>query len=525
MPFACEDCGEMGARMNALFEIRLCVECSKSAKYKLICKSKAQSVYLLSKTDFNTILPNPPKEYLVKNPHYKSGPPMTLYLETEIQQLFLSKYNELITNILIILNPLDNIENTIDLVKNYFEEKKNSKKQEKYDKILSKYYIGDESELPKWVQEQLFDVKSGAEYERIISSYFRFINLCELLKKENLYKYIDHKISHEYIYQTDTQIKIQHVPIILRYILHKKKQMIEVVNKNNIDKSKYSKEISQYINSFDPDIELTFNPIVKTISNDLDTLIEYINRREKSDKERKSRTKELTDKLKIRGLVLRSDSVLCSNYIGGSNEYTPDEIVDIMEQMEWFFTNTKYSIYSKDYDNKQYQLNKSSWYDYEDRQFNRRYYDDDDDYDYDLDDSDDYDYESKEKAKQDYNKTKSEYVKNKCLKEWILNGKKGIYPKSLIPKIDQLEKELEEEKNKPIIIKQQKQTCTKSKINTCTKSKTNTQTQSQIHKTPKTHPCSNSECSNIHSLQCINKMCRSCCDGNECNIHMYKIKQ
>jgi hypothetical protein len=66
------------------------------------------------------------------------------------------------------------------------------------------------------------------------------------------------------------------------------------------------------------------------------------------------------EKLKLRGLVLRSDSILCYNFISGNNEYTCDEVVDIMEQMEWFFTNTPYSTYSEQYDNERYESIKSS---------------------------------------------------------------------------------------------------------------------------------------------------------------------
>lgn len=279
MPFACEDCKEMGARMNPLFEIRLCVKCSKSQKYKLICKSKALTQYLLTNTYFANC-PIPLQEYLVKNPHYKSGPPMTLYLETQIQQLFISKYDNLITNILMIPFPLDNIEKTITSIVNYFEEKKNSKKQEKYNKILSKYNIGDEDELPKWVKNELNKAKSVAEYKRIISGYFIFEELYKLLKKENLLKYIDLKVCHEYIYQTNKQINLFQIPIIIRFMLEKKRLIVKSIQEHNINKSKYSQEISQYINSYDWD--LTFNPIVKTISNDLDTLIEFINEKEKA---------------------------------------------------------------------------------------------------------------------------------------------------------------------------------------------------------------------------------------------------
>lgn len=196
--------------------------------------------------------------------------------------------------------------------------------------------------------------------------------------------------------------------------------------------------------------------------------------------------------------------MLCSNYIGGSVEYTCDELIDIMEQMNWFFTKTNYSSYSKQYDNERYEARKSSYYDYGYRYGetlhyygSRKYY-----YDSDSDDSDDSDYyESREREKQEYNKRKSEYVKKRCLKEWIGNGKRGTYPQCLIPLIEQVEKEMEKEKNQPKQPKQQK-----------------------ILNTSKTNPCSNPSCLNIHSLACANKMCRICCNGVGCEIHKKSIK-
>lgn len=485
MPFICEDCGEIGARMNTLFGIRLCVECSKSIKYKLMCKSKVLSEYLLTKTDLDSD-PNPPQEYLVKNPHYKSGPPMVLYLEIEIQRVFLSKYDNLINNILMIQNPLSNMKNTINFIMDYFKEQKHTKQKAKYNKILIKYNVGSEIDLPNWVQIKLQDAKSVAEYERIVSSYFRFIELHKLLKKENLSKYIDHQICHEYIYQNNKQIILYQIPIIIKFMLEKKRLMVKAIKEHNINKSKYAYEISQYINSYD------LNPVKKTIQNDLDMLIEYINKIENVDNERKLRTRELTEKLKLRGLALRSDSVLCSNYITGSLEYTCDEIVDIMEQMDWFFTNTKYSIYSKQYDNEQYQARKYFQYD----SYNSyNSYDSNDSYD--SDDSDDsYYYKSMEKIKIKYNKRKSEYVKKKCLEEWIINGKKGSYPKSLNPQIEKIEKELLEKKNPQ-----------------------KNQQKNQQKNSHTDHPCSNSKCLNIYSIQCANKMCKKCCNSIGCEIH------
>lgn len=536
MPYECEECGKLGARLNSLFDIRLCVDCVSSSKYKLICKSKALSKYLLTKADlenFEELL----EEYLVKNPHYKSGPPMTLYLESEIQKIFLSKYYEVIKKIfnkfiLDNVNDCDYIQNEIidkiknsdldelnldhiikvlnnkmDLiinnVSNYLKEQKNMSKEDKFYKILDKYNIVNIVDLPKWVQIELNESKSIAEYERILSSYFRFVKLHKLLKKEKLVEYLDHKICHDYIYQKDKRIILEQIPYIIKFMLEKKKLFKEEIKKNKINISKYSYIISKFINSYESEIELISNAHNKnkTIENDLDTLIEYINKNENEIKQKKIRKKELETKLELRNLVLRSDSVLCSNYIEGSNEYTSDEIVDIMEQMNWFFNNTKYSQYSKQYDDEQYEKKKFNWYDHNDIYYHksRKYYDSYSDSDFDSD----Y-YESEKMSRQNYNKIKSEYVKKKCLKEWILNGKKGIFPQSLIPLIEQIENEINDEKIKQKIKPQPNMI------------KKNLQ---------KKNPCSNPKCCNIYSSSCKNKMCKICCNGIECEMHKYKLVQ
>jgi len=444
MPYACEDCGEQGGRMNSMFEIRLCQACSTLPKYKLICKSKALNQYVLTQTDLDSH-PIPPEEYRVKNPHYRSGPPMTLYKQIEIEQVFLSKYDNLITQLVLQDQelPSQTPKQIAEIINDYLREQKYLKKQQKYYKILDKYNIRDEQDLPDWVQDKLREAKSGAEYERVICGYLRFVKLYKLMKQEKLSKYIDHKVCHDFIYQIDKTIKLEQIPSIIRFMLNKKNLISHAVKTYKINISKYSREISQYINSFEHEL----NP--KSISNDLYTLIEYINRNEDDDNQKNLRTKELREKLKLRGLELRTDSVMCSNYIGGRDEYTCDELVDIMEQMNWFFTKTNYSAYSKQYDNERYEETKSSYYDYgygETRNYysSRKYYYDSDDSDY---------YESREREKQKYNKRKSEYVKKQCLKEWIVNGKRGTYPQCLIPLIEQVEKEMEKENNKP---KQQK---------------------------------------------------------------------
>lgn len=174
MPFACEDCGVMGARMNSIFKIRLCVKCLGSLKYRLMSKSRALNEYTLTQTDVDNY-PIPLKKYLVNNPHYKLGPPMTLYYLTQIEQVFLFKHNDLIVK-LSILEPFSNIEQTAKIIKDYHKEQKYMKKQQKNYKILDKYNIKLEEDLPVCIQEKLMKINNVKEYEHIISNYVRLTN-------------------------------------------------------------------------------------------------------------------------------------------------------------------------------------------------------------------------------------------------------------------------------------------------------------------------------------------------------------
>lgn len=270
MPYECEECGTIGARKNLIFEIRLCSNCHKLNKYKLICKSKVFSIYKLTQYDL-LCYPIKLTEYLVNNPYYKSGPPMTLYLFTQIIEIFISKYKDLLKNILNIQEPLNNLEMTIEILNDYFKEQKYLKKQEKYYKILDKYNIKIDKNLPLWVQNKLNLANSSLEYKNIITSYIRFKNLYKLMKKEKLFEFIDHQICHKFIYQTDKTIKLIHIPKIIRFLLNKKKLVKQALKNNKINYKKYRTYINNYINTYESNI------IEKTIYNDLETLINYIN--------------------------------------------------------------------------------------------------------------------------------------------------------------------------------------------------------------------------------------------------------
>jgi len=101
--------------------------------------------------------------------------------------------------------------------------------------------------------------------------------------------------------------------------------------------------------------------------------------------------------------------------------------------MNWFFTCTNYSNYSKEYDGKKRQNNN----------YNRKYY-----YDQDYSEDEDKDANNYQESKNEYNKIKSEYSKKKALMNWIKNGKNGIQP----PKtLNFLIKELENNKKEFIL--------------------------------------------------------------------------
>ena len=145
------------------------------------------------------------------------------------------------------------MEQIAEVIKDYLREQKETKKKQKYYKILDKHNIREEQDLPDWVQDKLREAKSGAEYERVISGYLRFVQLHKLMKQEKLTKYIDHKICHNFIYQTDKTIKLEQIPSIIRFMLNKKNLISCAVKTYSINVLKYSHEISQYINSFEPE--------------------------------------------------------------------------------------------------------------------------------------------------------------------------------------------------------------------------------------------------------------------------------
>lgn len=97
---------------------------------------------------------------------------------------------------------------------------------------------------------------------------------------------------------------------------------------------------------------------------------------------RKERKQRLCEALAARGLVLRQDSALCSNYVDLENytEYSMDEIVEIMDNMQFLHTHTNYAQINRTMLNRAFERKRSHYYEYRDFGWQDDSSGDDDDY-------------------------------------------------------------------------------------------------------------------------------------------------
>ena len=80
MPFNCEECNVIGAKLNNLVEKRLCRDCLISDKYRMICKSDVKNQYNFNNNDFENY---PYQIIYTNNPLYKCASSMNLFYEKE----------------------------------------------------------------------------------------------------------------------------------------------------------------------------------------------------------------------------------------------------------------------------------------------------------------------------------------------------------------------------------------------------------------------------------------------------------
>ena len=230
MPYNCEECNVIGAKLNNLVEKRLCKDCLSSDKYNLICKSMVKSNYNFNNNDFE----NYPYEVIyTKNPHYRCATSMRLFYEKDIKKYFIEKYkavviknideiNHKLNNNIIINNNVINYENLsneiinslVKHIEEYIEIEKENKKEILLNKLLDKYDITNE-ELPASVLEEI-EYSSIKNLKNIVLCFARKRELLEMLKKHNIENHITMKICSEYIkgeiedkaYEVKDKIKI-----------------------------------------------------------------------------------------------------------------------------------------------------------------------------------------------------------------------------------------------------------------------------------------------------------------------------
>jgi len=231
MPYNCEECNVIGAKLNNLVEKRLCKDCLKSDNYILICKSMVKSKYNYNNNDFENY---PYRVIYTNNPFYKSASGMNLFYEKEIKKYFIEKYKAVViknideinyklgNNIVINDNNVIDYENlsneTINSIVNYIEEyieiEKENKKEIFLNKLLEKYDIIKE-ELPASILQEI-EYSSIKNLKNIVLCFARKRELLEMLKKHDIENCITMKICKEYIdgeiedkaYEVKDKIKI-----------------------------------------------------------------------------------------------------------------------------------------------------------------------------------------------------------------------------------------------------------------------------------------------------------------------------
>ena len=230
MPYNCEECNVIGAKLNNLVEKRLCKDCLKSDNYILICKSMVKSKYNYNNNDFENY---PYRVIYTNNPFYKSASGMNLFYEKEIKKYFIEKHKAVVIKNIDEINYklgiiLINVENNIDYenlsneiinsIVNYIEEyieiEKDNKKEILLNKLLEKYDIIKEELSASVLQE--IEYSSIKNLKNIVLCFARKRELLEMLKKHDIENCITMKICSDFIngeiedkaYEVKDKIKI-----------------------------------------------------------------------------------------------------------------------------------------------------------------------------------------------------------------------------------------------------------------------------------------------------------------------------
>jgi hypothetical protein len=231
MPYNCEECNIIGAKLNNLVEKRLCKDCLISDKYRMICKSEVKNQYNFNNNDFENY---PYQIIYTNNPLYKCASSMKLFYEKDIKKYFIQKHKVIIiknidelnyklgnNSIVINDNAIDyenlsneTINSLVKHIEEYIEIEKDNKKEILLNKLLEKYDIIKEELSASILQE--IEYSSLKNLKNIVLCFARKRELLEMLKKHDIENCITMKICSEYIkgeiedkaYEVKDKIKI-----------------------------------------------------------------------------------------------------------------------------------------------------------------------------------------------------------------------------------------------------------------------------------------------------------------------------
>jgi DNA repair protein len=86
----CFECGKATTRKAHFYDFFVCAPCSQAdnTRYELITKSRARTEFCLTEKEVQTSF----ESIAVPNPHYRAGPPMTLFLLSDVKAFAVTKY-------------------------------------------------------------------------------------------------------------------------------------------------------------------------------------------------------------------------------------------------------------------------------------------------------------------------------------------------------------------------------------------------------------------------------------------------
>lgn len=152
----------------------------------------------------------------------------------------------------------------------------------------------------------------------------------EILEEKNMKAYSGLDICDQYIDGSIKKIddfvkKLEEHDNKMKLLRNRKIDLIEKLNE---------KDISYEENG-------AFTSYVNGHIDNIDQAVEIIYKKSQKKKMKEDRTKNLRNKLKVKGLELRSDSHVCKEYISGHRDDI-DEVVTIMLEMQYFMRKTNY---------------------------------------------------------------------------------------------------------------------------------------------------------------------------------------